>query len=63
MIVEDDGKGFNLRDKRTKGKGLGLNGMSERAKILGGELEIESAPKKGTTVFARVPLVIRHKNE
>jgi two-component system CheB/CheR fusion protein len=56
LIVEDDGIGFNKENKKIKSKGIGLSGMSERAKILGGELEIESEPGSGTTVFARVPL-------
>ena len=35
---------------------LGLAGMKERALLLGGGLEVESAPGKGTAVFARLPL-------
>jgi two-component system CheB/CheR fusion protein len=59
LIVEDDGKGFNRQEaKRTRksGKGLGLNGMEERASLIGGAVEIESAPGSGTTIFARIPL-------
>ena len=55
LIVEDDGKGFSVKNKKNRGTGLGLVGMSERAKIIGGDLEIESAKGKGTTVFVRVP--------
>lgn len=55
LIVEDDGIGFNPKDKRNRSKGMGLIGMSERAKICGGTLEIESSRGKGTTIFARVP--------
>ncbi len=55
LIVEDDGIGFDVEDKNTKGKGIGLVGMYERAVLLGGELEIESVTGKGTTIFARVP--------
>lgn len=54
LIIEDDGIGFNPLDKATRKKGIGLIGMMERAKICGGELEIESAKGKGTTVFARI---------
>lgn len=59
LIVEDDGKGFEqseIRLTKESGSGLGLVGMSERAAIVGGTLEIESAPGKGTTIFARVPI-------
>jgi PAS domain S-box-containing protein len=59
LIVEDDGIGFNPKDKRNRTKGIGLIGMSERAKICGGTLEIESSKGKGTTIFARVPAKIK----
>jgi PAS domain S-box-containing protein len=59
LIIEDDGIGFdpeNVRPNKESGIGLGLVGMRERAAIVGGTLEIESAPGKGTTIFVRVPL-------
>ena len=59
LIIEDDGKGFEPsadEPNRESGRGLGLLGMRERAAIVGGTLEIESAPGKGTTIFARVPI-------
>jgi PAS domain S-box-containing protein len=56
LIVEDQGVGFDPNDKEETDKGLGLLGMVERAALIGGTLEIESAPNQGTTVFARVPL-------
>jgi PAS domain S-box-containing protein len=58
LIIEDDGKGFNVKDKKSRSKGLGLTGMQERAALVGGTLEIESAPGQGTTIFARVPATI-----
>ena len=59
LIAEDDGTGFDptgmdLPDE--PGGGLGLVGMHERAALIGGSLEIESAPGKGTTIYVRVPL-------
>jgi signal transduction histidine kinase len=36
-------------------RGLGVAGMRERLALIGGELEIESSPGVGTTVFARIP--------
>ena len=58
-IVEDDGVGFPA--ERFHGHGspdrrLGLAGMRERAALVGGELNIESSPGHGTTLFLRVPL-------
>ena len=58
LIVEDDGRGFDPADTRTGiHQGLGLIGMRERAAFVGGTLEVEAAPGRGTTVFVRVPLV------
>ena len=61
LVVEDNGVGFDAaaRSKPNKqGRGLGLIGMRERAALLGGTLEIESAKGKGTTVIARVPIAV-----
>ena len=59
LIVEDDGQGFDAEETlgapATQGK-LGLLGMSERATLAGGSIEIESNPGAGTTVFVRIPL-------
>lgn len=55
LVIEDDGKGFSTKNKRLLTKGLGLTGMRERAALIGGSLEIESAPGKGTTLYVRVP--------
>ena len=52
-VVEDDGRGFELD---PNGEGLGLAGMHERLALLGGKLKIESAPDRGTTIAAEVPL-------
>lgn len=56
LIIEDDGVGFDPQEKNSRSKGMGLIGMRERAKISGGELEIESKKGKGTTIFARIPV-------
>jgi signal transduction histidine kinase len=62
LIVEDNGSGFDAdalwHSPSTKGK-LGLLGMSERVKLLGGVFTIESSSGNGTAVFARLPLVSR----
>jgi two-component system CheB/CheR fusion protein len=57
-ILEDDGVGFDPDAFETVDRSphLGLRSMRERLALLGGELEIESAPGAGTTLFARIPV-------
>lgn len=59
LTVEDNGKGFEPRDRAgpTRQGGLGLYGMEERAELLGGRLAVESEPGKGTRITALIPLV------
>ena len=52
LTVHDDGVGFHSNGRP---RGLGLNGMAERARLVGGELKIRSSPGEGTTVSLRVP--------
>lgn len=56
VIIVDDGKGFSLRNKKKLTKGLGLTGMRERASLLGGTLQLDSAPGSGTSIHLKVPL-------
>lgn len=56
LIIQDNGRGFNPKDKMNRDKGIGLIGMKERAALIGGSLEIESAPAEGTRIFVRVPI-------
>ncbi len=55
LTVSDSGAGFD-REGARKGRGLGLNRMEERLKLVKGILSIESQPERGTTIHARVPL-------
>ena len=54
-MVADPGTGFEP-DSRSNRRGLGIVSMRERLRALGGVLSIRSAPGKGTTVVAVVPL-------
>ena len=56
VTVVDDGVGFDVEQALNAGKGLGLFGMRERAQLLGGTVDIRSAPDDGTTVIIRIPL-------
>jgi two-component system sensor histidine kinase UhpB len=55
LVVSDRGNGFEVPRRRRNG-GLGLVTMEERVRILGGRFEIRSAPDRGTTVRASVPV-------
>jgi two-component system NarL family sensor kinase len=52
LAIQDDGRGF---DPRAASRGFGLIGMRERAYLLGGALEVDSAPGRGTRIGLRVP--------
>jgi signal transduction histidine kinase len=59
MIVEDDGKGFTPDDggsPTAAARQFGLLGMRERLALVHGELDVESAPECGTTLFISIPL-------
>ncbi len=63
LILEvcDNGRGI-AEEERALSKSLGLLGMRERAKLLGGAFEIEGHPGEGTRVALRVPLAAQTKN-
>jgi PAS domain S-box-containing protein len=54
LQVSDNGRGFD--PEIPKKKSFGLIGMRERALMLGGEVDIDSAPGRGTTVKVRIPI-------
>jgi NarL family two-component system sensor histidine kinase YdfH len=53
--VRDDGKGFDPEVAAREVGHYGLIGLRERARLLGGKLEILSKPGKGTTLQLRIP--------
>ena len=55
LTVRDSGAGFDI-EAAKQSRGLGLISMEERLKLLNGTFSIESQPKRGTTIHARVPL-------
>jgi signal transduction histidine kinase len=54
LTVSDSGAGFD-REAAKESRGLGLISMEERLKLVNGMLSIDSQPKRGTTIHARVP--------
>lgn len=57
LTVRDWGKGFDLEDG-IKSHGLGLTSMRERLKLVDGQISIQSKPQQGTTIDARVPILV-----
>jgi signal transduction histidine kinase len=53
LTIEDNGRGFGPEARVTQPSrsGFGLTGMAERARLLGGEFKVRSAPGRGTTVL------------
>jgi signal transduction histidine kinase len=58
ISLEDDGKGFDLLaiSSSYPRRGMGLAGMHERAKAIGGQVEIDSEPGHGTRINLTIPL-------
>jgi signal transduction histidine kinase len=54
LSVTDNGRGF--RPEETSGDGMGVQGMRERARLMGGELRVISEPSGGTAVHLAVPI-------
>ena len=62
LRVQDDGRGFDVQ--RTSQEALrlrrfGLMGMKERVDLVGGSLQVESQPGRGTQLVARIPAEAR----
>ena len=55
LRVVDDGEGFDVEDGGHSTNHFGLVGMSERAGLLGGSLQVRSAPGRGTDVTSSLP--------
>jgi signal transduction histidine kinase len=60
VSVRDDGRGFRPVDVEG---GYGLLGMRERVELVGGHLELDSTPGRGTTVRAVLPVGMRRADE
>jgi signal transduction histidine kinase len=56
LQVSDRGRGFDPDAVMKVAKSSGLFGMSERIKLVGGQMTIESSPGTGATISAELPL-------
>jgi signal transduction histidine kinase len=53
LTISDDGQGFDLV---SRSHGFGLRSMKQRAEALGGQMTIDTAPGRGTTLTANIPV-------
>jgi signal transduction histidine kinase len=53
LFIQDNGMGFNPEKFQT---GLGIQGMMERSQLLGGRMDIKTAPAQGTQIKILLPL-------
>ncbi len=57
LIIKDNGRGFETGSvEKETGESYGIIGMKERVELLGGEIDILSAPGSGTQVIIKVPV-------
>ncbi len=59
LSIQDDGIGFDVSDSRRRamdGDNFGLISMQERSSLVGGQVQIESTPGRGTRVHVSFPL-------
>jgi two-component system, NarL family, sensor histidine kinase NreB len=54
VVIEDNGIGF-IPSQVCPTDRLGLFGMRERAEMVGGQIQVCSAPGKGTKIIVEVP--------
>ena len=54
LMIEDDGKGFNVKQQLQQGDAFGLHNILERSKVCGGAAKITSSPK-GTKINIQIP--------
>ena len=62
LKVRDNGQGFDVnaaQERATRGLSMGLPGMHERVRLVGGQLTITSAPQCGTEIIVELPLETR----
>ena len=59
LHVTDDGMGFDLVKAARHKKSVGLLSMRERAELIGGSLQIQSTPGKGTAVTLLLPVEMK----
>jgi len=58
VVIEDDGVGFDpevVGQRVRRGEHLGMLGMTERVRSVGGTIEFDSRPGAGSRIQIRIP--------
>lgn len=56
ITVEDNGSGFDVNEALIAKKGIGLSTLRERVEMMGGQVQIDSAPGRGAKVSLALPI-------
>jgi signal transduction histidine kinase len=62
LSLRDNGRGFDVpaaQERAALGASMGLPGMQERVRLVGGQMLIESAPGQGTAIHIDLPLLMK----
>ncbi|HAF17589.1 MAG TPA: hypothetical protein DCG84_04570 [Peptococcaceae bacterium] len=57
VVIRDNGKGFDVQSAMNLSEHYGLLNMKERAHIFKGELNVNSAPGRGTEIILVIPVI------
>lgn len=57
VVIEDDGRGFDVHHLQHQDGHLGLYGIRERAELLSGKMEIETQAGHGTSLYVEIPVL------
>jgi len=56
LVIADDGCGFTPKKTASVKRGMGLQNIAERVRMLGGKLTLDSAPEHGTRITVAIPV-------
>ena len=62
LTLRDNGGGFDVpaaQERAALGASMGLPGMQERVRLVGGQMRIDSAPGQGTEIYVDLPLTMK----
>jgi signal transduction histidine kinase len=63
FTIRDNGIGYKKARKGKSARGIGIPSMKERVASFGGSVDISSAPGKGTTIRAELPVTVKEQYE